>query len=49
MPKAVSYIFQQLNTIQENQPQISVQFVEIYNDRVYDLLYSDLKASAIET
>ena len=23
--------------------------MEIYNDRVYDLLYTDLKASAIET
>ncbi|CAL6015999.1 Kinesin-like_protein [Hexamita inflata] len=51
MPRALEYIFNKVEAIQ-NQVEIWVQFFEIYNDKVFDLLADqtceNLKQSAVE-
>ncbi|KAH0576996.1 Kinesin-like protein [Spironucleus salmonicida] len=48
MPRSINYLFEQLGVSMLKGVQITVSFYEIYNDKVFDLLGSDLKSSQIE-
>lgn len=39
IPRSVSYLFEKINSIKNKKFEVSVSYMEIYNNRGYDLLY----------
>ncbi len=43
IPRAISYLFSQIKHIQNRSFQISLSYLQIYNEKIYDLLDFDNK------